>query len=125
MVPPHPGGSSAQRPCRYGARYRRPAREADRVSRFSREGNHFPALLGGEIIEPFRIWATSSQPQYAPLGLDNISIVTLPQPMIVGILVEGGVSFGNLTLEVSRASGFYPDIVMGGTAPLAQLHKAV
>jgi hypothetical protein len=24
---------------------------------------------------------------------------------------------------VSRASGFYPDIVMGGAAPLAQLHK--
>jgi hypothetical protein len=21
------------------------------------EGNHFPALLGGEIIEPFRVWA--------------------------------------------------------------------
>ena len=21
------------------------------------EGNHFPALLGGEIIEPFRAWA--------------------------------------------------------------------
>lgn len=77
------------------------------------EGNHFPALLGGEIIEPFRIWA-KSQPQYAPLGLDNIVIVTLPQPMIVGMILEGGVSFGNLTLEVSRASGFYPDIVMGG-----------
>src|SRR5207302_2348256 len=61
------------------------------------EGNHFPALLGGEIIEPFRIWA-KSQPQYAPLGLDNIVIVTLPQPMIVGMLLEGGISFGNLSL---------------------------
>ncbi|MGA7259634.1 MAG: substrate-binding domain-containing protein [Stellaceae bacterium] len=87
------------------------------------EGNHFPALLGGEIIEPFRIWA-KSQPQYAPLGLDNIVIVTLPQPMIVGMILEGGVSFGNLTLEVSRASGFYPDIVMGGPGPLVRLRKA-
>jgi hypothetical protein len=22
------------------------------------EGNHFPVLLGGEIVEPFRTWAT-------------------------------------------------------------------
>jgi len=51
-------------------------------------------------------------------------VVTLPQPMIVGMLLEGGISFGNLTLDVSRASGFYPDIVMGGAAPLARLRKA-
>ncbi len=87
------------------------------------EGNHFPALLGGEIIEPFRTWAPA-QAEYAALALDNIVVVTLPQPMIVGILLGGGISLGNLTLEVSRASGFYPDIVMGGAAPLAQLHRA-
>jgi len=45
------------------------------------EGNHFPALLGGEIIEPFRAWA-QAQVQYAELALDNIVVVTLPQPMI-------------------------------------------
>src|ERR1700740_1091137 len=28
------------------------------------EGNHFPALLGGEIIEPFRAWART-RAQYA------------------------------------------------------------
>ena len=44
--------------------------------------------------------------------------------MIVGMLLGDGLSLGNLTIEVSRASGFYPDIVMGGTAPLKQLHKA-
>jgi accessory colonization factor AcfC len=44
--------------------------------------------------------------------------------MIVGMLLGGGLSLGNLTLEVSRASGFYPDIVIGGTAPLKQLRKA-
>jgi hypothetical protein len=87
------------------------------------EGNHFPALLGGEIIEPFRAWARA-QAQYAELALDNIVIVTLPQPMIVGMLLGGGLSLGNLTVEVNRASGFYPDIVMGGTAPLTQLRKA-
>jgi hypothetical protein len=69
------------------------------------EGNHFPALLGGEIIEPFRVWARA-QPQYAGLELGNIVVVTLPQPMIVGMLLSGGIALGNLTLEVSRASGF-------------------
>jgi hypothetical protein len=87
------------------------------------EGNHFPALLGGDIIEPFRVWARS-QAQHASLMLDNIVIVTLPQPMIVGMILGGGIALGNLTLEVSRASGFYPDIVMGGAAPLTQLQKA-
>lgn len=87
------------------------------------EGNHFPALLGGEIIEPFRTW-TRAQAQYAGLALDNIVVVTLPQPMIVGMLLGGGISLGNLTIEVSRASGFYPDIVMAGAAPLTQLRKA-
>jgi hypothetical protein len=87
------------------------------------EGNHFPALLGGEIIEPFRAWARK-QPPYAGLRLENIVVVTLPQPMIVRMLLGGGISLGNLTLEVGRASGFYPDIVMGGAEPLRQLHQA-
>jgi Bacterial extracellular solute-binding protein len=122
MVPPHPGVPSLN-----GHTDTVP----DIVGRLGRpidlaiftEGNHFPALLGGEIIEPFRVWARA-QIEYAALALENITVVTLPQPMIVGILVGGGISLGNLTLEVSRASGFYPDIVMGGAAPLAQLHNA-
>jgi len=44
------------------------------------EGNHFPALLGGGMIDAFRSWA-KSHPDYAALPLDNIVIVTLPQPM--------------------------------------------
>ena len=40
------------------------------------------------------------------------------------MLLGRGLSLGNLTVEVSRASGFYPDIVMGGAAPLTQLRKA-
>ena len=88
------------------------------------EGNHFPALLGGEIIEPFRARARA-QSQYAGLALDNIVVVTLPQPMIVGMLVGGSLSLGNLTIEVSRTAGFYPDIVMGGAAPLIRLRKAL
>jgi hypothetical protein len=87
------------------------------------EGNHFPVLLGGEIIEPFRDWARAQQ-RHAALVLDNIVIVTLPQPMIVGMLLGRGIAFGNMTLGVSRVSGFYPDIVMGGASPLARLRRA-
>jgi hypothetical protein len=87
------------------------------------EGNHFPVLLGGEIIVPFRSWARR-QPRYAALALDNIVVVTLPQSMIVAILLGGGLALGNMTLAVSRASGFYPDIVMSGAAPLARLRQA-
>jgi hypothetical protein len=65
------------------------------------EGNHFPVLLGGEIIEAFRAWARA-QAQYAGLALDNIVIVTLPQPMIVGMMLGGSLALGNLTIEVSR-----------------------
>src|SRR5207244_1705393 len=87
------------------------------------EGNHFPALLGDGIIDAFRSW-TRTHSDYSALSLDNIVIVTLPQPMIVGMLKGGGISFGNLTLDVSRTSGFYPDIVMAGAAPLKELHEA-
>jgi Bacterial extracellular solute-binding protein len=87
------------------------------------EGNHFPALLSGEIIEPFRAWARG-QAEYAALALGNIVIATLPQSMIVEMLLGRGISMGNLTLEVSQASGFYPDLVMGGAAPLKRLREA-
>ena len=79
--------------------------------------------MGGDIIEPFRdLGAGAAAIRRAQLR--NIVVVTLPQPMIVGMLLGGGIALGNLTLEVSRASGFYPDIVIGGAAPLTQLHEA-
>lgn len=87
------------------------------------EGNHFPALLGGGIIDAFRSWA-KNHPDYAALPLDNIVIVTLPQPMIVSMLLGHAISFGHLTLDVSRTSGFFPDIVMAGATPLKALYKA-
>jgi Bacterial extracellular solute-binding protein len=65
-----------------------------------------------------------AQREYAGLELGNIVITTLPQQMIVSMLLGGGIALGNFTLEVSRASGFYPDIVMGGAAPLTRLHNA-
>jgi Bacterial extracellular solute-binding protein len=87
------------------------------------EGNHFPALLGGGIFDAFRSWA-KRHPDYAALPLNNVVIVTLPQPVIVDMLLRNAISYGNLTLDVSRTSGFFPDIVMAGATPLKALHKA-
>src|SRR5262245_33406641 len=86
------------------------------------EGNHLMVLLSDDIVGAFPSWA-KSQPQYADLDLDNIVAVTVPQPVVVQMIRTGGFTLGNLTLDVSRKSGFYPDIVMGGADPLRQLRK--
>ena len=86
------------------------------------EGNHLMVLLSDDIVGAFPSWA-KSQPQYADLNLDNIVVVTLPQPVLVQMIRTGGVALGNLTLDVSRRSGFYPDIFMGYPDPLRQLRK--
>jgi hypothetical protein len=86
------------------------------------EGNHLMVLLSEDIIGAFPSWA-KLQPQYADLEVENVVVVTLPQPVVVQMIRSGGIALGNLTLEVSRKSGFYPDIVMGGPDPLQQLRK--
>ena len=47
----------------------------------------------------------------------------MPQPMVVQMIRTGAVALGNLTLDVSRASGLFPDIVMGGPAPQRELRR--
>src|ERR1700758_2040472 len=74
------------------------------------EGNHLMVLLSEDIVGAFAGWA-KSQAQYADLDLENIVVVTLPQPVVVQMIRTGGISLGNLMLEVSRKSGFFPDIV--------------
>jgi len=86
------------------------------------EGNHLMVLLSDDMIGAFPSWA-KSQRQYADLDLSNIMVVTLPQPAVVQMIRTGGIALGNLTLDVSRSSGFYPDIVMGGPEPLRQLRR--
>src|SRR5262249_26876121 len=75
------------------------------------EGNHLMVVLSDDIIGAFPAWA-KAQPQYADLHLDNIVVVTLPQPVCIQMIRTGAVALGNLTLDVSRGSGFYPDIFM-------------
>jgi hypothetical protein len=86
------------------------------------EGNHLMVLSSDDIVGAFPSWARS-QPQYASLDLTNIILVTLPQPILVQMIRTGGVAFGNLSLNVSRVSGFYPDIFMGYPEHLRQLHQ--
>lgn len=86
------------------------------------EGNHLMVLLGDDIVGAFPSWA-KSRPGSTDLDLSNIVVVTLPQPAIVQMMQSGGIALGNLALEVSRKSGFYPDIVMAGPEPLRQLRS--
>ena len=86
------------------------------------EGNHLMVLLSKDIVGAFPAWA-KTQPQYAHLRLENVVVVTMPQPMVVQMIRTGAVALGNLTLDLSRASGLFPDIVMGGPAPQRELHK--
>jgi hypothetical protein len=84
------------------------------------EGNHLMVMLSNDILGSFPAWA-KAQSQYADLQLDNIVIVTLPQPICIQMIRTRAVAFGNLTLDVSRESGFYPDIFMGYLEPLREL----
>jgi len=85
------------------------------------EGNHLMVLLSKDIVGAFPAWA-KAQPQYAHLRLENVVVVTMPQPIVVQMIRTGAVALGNLTLDVSRASGLFPDIVMSGPAPQRELH---
>ena len=86
------------------------------------EGNHLMVLLSKDIVGAFPTWA-KTQPAYADLSLDNVVVATLPQPIVVQMVRTGAVAFGNLTIDFTRASGLYPDLVMGGPAPLQELRK--
>jgi hypothetical protein len=86
------------------------------------EGNHLMVLSSDDIVGAFPSWA-KSQPEYADLDLSNIILATLPQPILVQMIRTGGVALGNLTLDVNRSSGFYPDIFMGYPEPMRQLRK--
>ncbi len=86
------------------------------------EGNHLMALLSDDMVGAFPSWA-KSQAQYADLNVSNVVVVTVPQPIVVQTIRTGAIALGNLVLEFTRASGFYPDVVMGGLAPLKALRK--
>jgi hypothetical protein len=85
------------------------------------EGNHYPVLLP-LVEQAFPQWCRATRACTADPA--RILVVTLPQPMIVRMLQEGGIALGNAVLPVGRDRAVFPDLVMGGVAPLRQLHEA-
>jgi hypothetical protein len=86
------------------------------------EGNHLMVPSSDDIAGAFPSWA-KARPQYADLDLSNVILITLPQPILVQMIRTGAVGLGNLTLDISRTSGLYPDIFMGYPEPLRQLRR--
>jgi len=85
------------------------------------EGNHYPVLLP-LVEQAFPQWCRANHACAADPA--RILVVTLPQPMIVRMLTEGGIALGNAILPVGRDRAIFPDLVMGGIAPLRQLRAA-
>jgi len=85
------------------------------------EGSHYPVLLP-LVLQGFPQWCRDSGNCNADPA--RILIVTLPQPMIVRMLTEGGISLGNAVLPVGPDKPVFPDLVMAGLAPLRQLRAA-
>lgn len=85
------------------------------------EGNHYPVLLP-LVLQRFPEWCRSNQT--CQVDASRILVVTLPQPMIVRMLTEGGISLGNAVLPIGADKPVFPDLVMGGLTPLRQLRAA-
>jgi hypothetical protein len=85
------------------------------------EGNHYPVLLP-LVLEAFPKWCKSTHA--CGVDADQILVVTLPQPMIVNLLLKGGIRLGNAIIPVGRDQRVFPNFVMGGMGPLRQLASA-
>jgi hypothetical protein len=85
------------------------------------EGNHYPVLLP-LVLDAFPAWCKDSGACEADAG--KILIVTLPQPMVVEMLLKGGIRRGNAIVPIGRDQHVFPDLVMGGPVPLRQLADA-
>lgn len=85
------------------------------------EGNHFPVLLP-LALEAFPAWCRSTGA--CQIEASEILIVTLPQPMVIDILLKGGVRLGNAVLPVGKRDRVFPTFVMGGRESLERLATA-
>src|SRR5215831_11621054 len=85
------------------------------------EGNHYPVLLP-LVLQRFPQWCRERHECDADPA--RILVVTLPQPMVVRMLADGGISLGNAVLPVGPDKPVFPDLVMGGPTPLRQLRAA-
>jgi hypothetical protein len=83
-------------------------------------GNHYPALLP-LLLDGFPAWCRSTGS--CDIAAADILVVTLPQAMVVGMLLKGGIRLGSAAIPIHKA-GVFPDFVMGGSEPLQGLAAA-
>ena len=84
------------------------------------EGNHYPVLLP-LLLDAFPAWCRSTGS--CDIAAADILIVTLPQPMVVEMLLKGGITLGSAAVPIHKP-GVFPDFVMGGSEPLQRLAAA-
>lgn len=82
------------------------------------EGNHYPVLLP-LALEAFPRYCARTET--CAVTAQDITIVTLPQVMIVAGLEKGGFRFGNARLPVRPGTPVFPDLLMLGDGPMARL----
>jgi hypothetical protein len=85
------------------------------------EGNHYPVLLP-LVFDGFPGWCERTGGCRADPA--RILVVTLPQPMVVDMLVKGGIRLGNAVVPVGRDQRVFPDFVMAGPNALRRLASA-
>src|SRR5260370_13356884 len=85
------------------------------------EGNHYAVLLP-LVLQRFPEWCRATHACDADAA--RTLVVALPPPMVGRMLPEGGISLGNAVLPIGRDKPVFPDLVMGGVAPLRQLRAA-
>ena len=85
------------------------------------EGNHYPVLLP-LVFDAFPAWCRGNGSCSVDPG--KILVVTLPQPMVVEMLLKSGMRLGNAVVPVGRDQRIFPDVVMGGAEPLRRLAAA-
>jgi hypothetical protein len=85
------------------------------------EGNHYPVLLP-LALDAFPAWCARTG--FCRVDSGKILIVTLPQSIVVDILLKGGIRLGNAVVPVGHGEHVFPDVVMGGAEPLRRLASA-
>lgn len=84
------------------------------------EGNHYPVLLP-LVLDAFP--AHCAETGRCSVTAEDITVVTLPQVMIMAGLQGGGFRFGNAQLPVRQDTSVFPDIVMLGERPMGRLNE--
>jgi len=69
------------------------------------EGNHYPVLLP-LVLDAFPAWCKESGACEVDVG--KVLIVTLPQPMIVDMLLKGGIRLGNAISPLGAINASFP-----------------